>query len=767
MKLTASQNFKGFGTVLSFALGVLSFVLGCASPAWADHGKLASADRDAWINWDVSELVAAGLVPAPEKPVEQMTNLEVAELTASASRLYMAQADVNMLPPPLPTDSPAASDGPGLPGALSAEGPGDANKSLGDLVQEFRGELSAMGLEVDQLEDRITDEKTRNEVFATLQEDYLKRTGTEVGGSSRGYMYNYRGFGANSLYGPMGYNAAMYLEVDLKSVPIPSILFDARLRLWRSIGMYYQDPVQPPYQLRWISLTSYNDFGNFTAGDFFKSYTPLTLWSYDVPLYTMIEPTSFHRDRVDTEELVYMDQSPDWHFRGFEAETGKEWPKDPVLSGFKYQVMSGLMQEPGSTSGGSVFGSYYLGSQGSLGLFNHILDFTSTGLVLFNDPESANVPYQPNQPSTFPKQYVIGSVTSKTTIPLGDKADLSASMENAFSQYDDDLNNPQRVFKDWALLANGSLDVEGVHFTAKYMNNGPYFYSPGAQTNKYTPASGSPGYLSSNLGSEFSGLDSGLPGYLNQFVFQNVNRPFFAPYDRLSENFLPYGDASPNREGLVLGFSAEIGEKGWLKPQASYVVTGQEIQPNLVLNGAGTAAIPVDSQTNTTTPRVFGGYEGALSMDLAKAFDLNNQTYDVQVDYKHQTDDLGLGGVSPFTVNTLILAGDFNIPVHFLSTVVWSLAFERAQASGSEYVFGGNPETWASYSFYLDDSELGQYIYEPLNLTRQTLAFGAMLPLGDKIDFRADLFLTRYNWADIPTYDRQDQIWRFTYEAHF
>jgi hypothetical protein len=139
------------------------------------------------------------------------------------------------------------------------------------------------------------------------------------------------------------------------------------------------------------------------------------------------------------------------------------------------------------------------------------------------------------------------------------------------------------------------------------------------------------------------------------------------------------------------------------------------------------------------------------------------------VDYKHQTDNLGLGGAAPFTVNNLILAGDFNIPVHFMSTVVWSLAFEQAQSTGSEYVLSGqgNPPTLAEYSFYLDTPTLGTYAYTPLNLTRQTLAFGALLPLGDKIDFRADMFLTRYNWSDFKAYDRQDQIWRFTYEAHF
>ncbi|HVM33078.1 MAG TPA: hypothetical protein VMU88_08090 [bacterium] len=760
MKATAARKLK---------TALLALSLGSASPLWAAHGPLSSAQRDGWINWQAQELVDAGWVGAPDEPLEKMTNLQVAQLTAQAARrVLLAQADLNMLPPPLPSDHSASDAGPGLPAPLAAESPAGApamspNQSLQDLVQEFRGELAAMGVDLDKLEDRLADAQSRQALFASLQQDYLKRTGTDVSGSSRGYMYNYRGIGADAVYPPMGYNAAMFLEIDLKSVPVPDILFDARLRLWRSIGMYYQDPVQPSYQLRWISLTSYNDFGNILAGDFYKSYTPLTLWNYDVPLYTMIEPTSFHRVRRDTEELVYMDQTPHWHLRGVQFDTGKDWAQDPVLSGFKYQLMSGLMNEPGTTGGSAVFGSYYAGSQASLDLFQHILDLTATGLTLFDDSSSANVPYLASQPSTYPRSYEIASLTTQTTIPLADKADLMGSMENALSEYDDDYHNASRTFKDWALLAKGSLDVEGVHLSAKYLNNGPNFYSPGAQTNHYTPASGSPGYLSTNLGSEFSGLDSGLPGYLNQFVFQNVSRPFFAPYDRLSENFLPYGDASPNREGLILGFSAELGDKGWLKPQGSYVVSGQEIQPNLVLNAAGTAAVPVDGQTS---PRTFGGYEGALTLDFAKAFALDHQTYDLQADYKHQTDQLG-GGGNPFTVNSLILAGDFNLPLHFIDSVVWSVAFEQTQSTGSEEVSGGNPSTWASYPFYLDSGAIGSYSLTALNLTRQTLAFGAMLPLGDKIDFRADYFLTHFKWADVPAYDRNDQILRFTYEAHF
>ena len=79
----------------------------------------------------------------------------------------------------------------------------------------------------------------------------------------------------------------------------------------------------------------------------------------------------------------------------------------------------------------------------------------------------------------------------------------------------------------------------------------------------------------------------------------------------------------------------------------------------------------------------------------------------------------------------------------------------------------GSPPTYGEYSWALDSASLGQYTYMALNLTRQTLAFGLKLPLSDVINFRADYFVTTYNWTDQPSFDRTDQIWRFGYYVKF
>ena len=224
---------------------------------------------------------------------------------------------------------------------------------------------------------------------------------------------------------------------------------------------------------------------------------------------------------------------------------------------------------------------------------------------------------------------------------------------------------------------------------------------------------------------------------------------------------------------MVFGFSADIGKNGWLKPQASWIaplgtLQMHEIQANDVLNEAGTGAEAVDADTNTQTGRTFGGYEGALTVDLAKAMDLKDKTYQVSFDYKNQTTDLGIGAPL-FTVNSFIASLDFNPPIKGFDSLVFSVGYEYAKSSGSEYVLGGvgSPSTYANYPFYLDTTSLGSYAYTPLNITKTVLALGLMYPLTPAIRFRGDLFLNQYTWTDVPGYDRHDEIGRIACEASF
>ncbi len=722
------------------ALALLGLALSLSLPAFADHGPLASTQRDGWIDASLQELVLAGWVTRPDAPLGSLTNLEVAQLTAQAAQ------QVNALPP------------------SATPGTSAAGRSLNDLLDEFDVELSAMDIQVSQLEDRLNGAERLNEKLATLQAQYLRETGTQLSGSSRSYFDTYRGFGPNAIYGPMDFNDIFIADLKLRSVPVPFVLFDADIRMTRTIGFIYGDPITPNYDMRWLSLSSVNDVVDFTAGDFYRHYTPLTLWNNEVPVYTFIEPTSYYRARKDTEELVYMDHGPDWHLRGLQAATDQEVLDDPIFSSFHLQAMGGEL----STASIISFGNNYAGGEASLGLFADCMEIKGAGIMLWNDPGTEDLVYDPANPSTFARQYQVGSLSSSVAIPLQKGVTLTGSGEYAQSYYQDDSNNTATTYNDWAVLAHGGIDVEGVHLGVKYLSNGPDFFSPGAQTNQYSSLWGSnlPGYLSNN-----QNLDDGLFGYLNGYVFQNVSRPTFAAYDRMAENALPYGDATPNREGYVLGFSGDIGKGGWVKPQASYLLDMREIQPDYVLTGAGQDVLPVDSAKAQTNTRSFSGYEGALSLDMAKGISGLPPTCDVAFDYKHQETDLGLGA-PPFTVDTYIVCADAGpfpqIPL--LEGLTLSGAFEQAQSSGNEYTLDTgqeNPPVDAAYSAIVNNTFLGQYAYTPLNITRTSYAFGARCPIGTTFEIHADWFYNQYTWSDVPGFDRREQIWRLTYEVSF
>lgn len=711
---------------------VLGLLIALAGPALAAHGPMTTQTRDVWVDRALSDLVAAGWAAEPAKPLSELTNLEVAQLTKEAGETWMAQA----------------------PLAVPDSGQAAAGKSLEALVKEFKKELAVMDLKVRKLEDRLEAQKHLLDKFAKFQMDELKRTGTDLSGSSRGWLNAYRGFGPNAAYSPMDYNGIMTGDVVLKSVPVPFVLFTADLRMTRTIGLYYADPVTPQIDLRWLSLTNTNEICNLTAGDFLRHYTHLTLWNSEIPVFTFTEPTSYYRVRKDIENLDYLDQGPDWRLRGFELATDQKVDKDPIFSSFHAQAMAGELTSAGTFS----FASEYAGSQASIRFLDENVEVKGAGLLLFNDPDTANVPYIPSITTTFAHSYQIGSLSASVTLPIDQDLDVKGDVEYAGSRYQDDSNNSQSVVQDWALLANGSFDAFGAHLILKYLNNGPYFYSPGAQTNRFDPSGAGGTHL----------LDDGANGYLDNYVFRAVGRPSFSPYDRTVENMLPYGDSTPNRQGFILGFSGDLGKDGWLKPRASCALNLQEVQPNYVLDASGTSFLTVDTNAPTTQVRKFGGFEGALILDLAKALDNPLKTLSVSGDFKHETTDLGNGG-SLFQTDTLILALDAGpFPdVPLFEGLVLSGAFEQSRSQGSEYVLGGGTSTFAQYASYFDTGMLGQYVLSPLNLTRTSWSIGVQCPISRSIEVHGDFFTNQYTWPDIAGYDRRENIWRLTYVVSF
>jgi hypothetical protein len=302
---------------------------------------------------------------------------------------------------------------------------------------------------------------------------------------------------------------------------------------------------------------------------------------------------------------------------------------------------------------------------------------------------------------------------------------------------------------------------------------GPHYYAPGAQTLRFTPAvtAGVGAPLGYATGSE--GRDLGLLGYRNRHLFADIGRPEYAAYDRIDEAILPYGDATPNRQGFAAGLSAALGPRGWLKPRA-YYTAAEEIKPNWVLvpqmPPTPDSLVAVDSTTNTATPRTFTGLDAALELDLAALWE-KKTALGVGAEYKTQTSDLSYADLK---TDTMVAYLDVMPPHPWFKWADLTLAYRQVKSRGNEYGLGGT--TLAAYPFYGIPDDLGSYQFVAVDLTRTEIAFSLQYRLSKLAVLRGD-WVGRTDKTVVPgnallsipdmTVKTRGQTWRMMYEASF
>lgn len=698
------MRMNGFKTLLT-----LASLFAVGAPAFAAHGKLGTSDRDAWINDDLSKLASDGFARLNGPDAAGLTNLQVAQLTKEAAALYLAQA------------------------APGAEKPVEsAEDRLKRLVEEFKVELSALGMDLPEWEDRLAQLAGRNEEIEKLQEEYAKRTGTQIGGVSKGFF-------DKTTQSPniASINANGFVELQLKSVPVPDLFFDGRFRTTWTYGQYFDAPT---VELRWIQLSAFVDKSSFLVGDHYESYTPLTLWNFQPSDYGIYVPISYRRSDQDDAELHYLDHGPDRHFRGFQGSFLPELGQGAKES-LRIKAMGGRID---AESAGTL-GSYYGGGQATLSLFDGLGTLEAEGLLLWNDRSTSGLAYSPGTPATYEREYRVGSLRPALKWAVAPETTLSASLEWAGAKYQNDLQDPKRNLEDWALLGRSSLDLSIFHAGIKYLNVGPFYYSPGAQTAQ----------------SAYSAPASWT--YANQFAFQGLGSPAYSAYSRLDENIFPYGDATPNREAWVGNLSAELGREGWIKPQVQGTLA-RELQANFVQGGSPNPPAAEDLSGTIFPIRHFTGLEGVLGMELAKPLGLTDRTFNIAADYKWQKTDLN-GGLEGLTVSRLTAGTDFNLPIPGFESLLASVGLTLGWSNGSEFSSAVGSAA-ASYPFYLD-TPLSSYLYQRMDVNWDRLVFGLLCPLSKSVAMKADLFIDHYDWNGVALYPKGRHFLRFTYEADF
>ena len=386
------------------------------------------------------------------------------------------------------------------------------------------------------------------------------------------------------------------------------------------------------------------------------------------------------------------------------------------------------------------------------------------------DPSNSVYSYSSTEPSTWAHQYIISSFKPTLMIGLGRDVYIGLQEENAISTYQDNILNDSTSTSDWALNVDPYLQMGDSKITFHYIDVGPYFYSPMAQTrqdNGITPSTTpDTGYL--------TGVNGYVPGFAlfqtpiqSQFFLQNVPRAggIFGYYDRTMDNTFPYGLATPNREGVGLDLDIETMKKKSLKIKGSaYLV--QEIIGNYVVNDAGTGYTALDPAPNGAAPvRNFTYINFGPSFDLGPNIGLETPLeIGTNVRYEQTTSIVG-------TLNSWDLWGEIRVGIVKEWEVNLALGVQSANGTEEGLVINGVQTPLARYSYVFENTDLGSY-----------KAFTANESIGDYLlstSFRFDRNSTLYLDYDLSsgngletvvgniTGTLQNQFIGLTYEVKF
>jgi hypothetical protein len=344
-------------------------------------------------------------------------------------------------------------------------------------------------------------------------------------------------------------------------------------------------------------------------------------------------------------------------------------------------------------------------------------------------------------------------------VGLGGDFYIGGTMEYANSRYQDDKQGPNRVFNDFALLGGPYLQFGNSRVSLNYLNVGPYYYSPLAQTRQDAVTNLSNpsalGYL--NTPDLFS------PLLRNQYFLLNLPRAsgIFGFYDRTQDNTFPYGLATPNRQGFGGELDVKALDKNSLKVKGGVYFT-QEISGNLVVNSGGTGFVPVDGPTGSITVPL----RNFVYINLGPSFNLGpyltgfDRDLELGTNVRYERTNSALG-----TLTSLWIMGGARVDV----LPVWeiSAAYSWQNAQGTEAGYNGT--LWARYSYLYDNSDLGAYTPVTINGTNQSIRLTNAVKVNRNSTIYLDTDWTSGNLLSlIPTQGTFNNLFgEVTYEIRF
>ena len=542
-----------------------------------------------------------------------------------------------------------------------------------------------------------------------------------------------------------------YLDLEPTGSIGKQIHWDSIIRLGTSAlpltGDYYQNGLGYDYlTFRRIAIDFSPDFMTLNIGDFEESYTPFTLWNRNnLDLAYKPEPIA----RMDAEQKYesFFDNEPAWPFRGVRLGTALGWPEFSIVdrfsvSGFAHMIRAGFNDYSG---GGWLFNSnnsaqqinfypdFIFGGQAELKskkiyagdlslqasvkaygvILDEFLDPTQTGpnTVVGPPPPGGLGPGGPQvylydyyNPNSWAHQYRIGSIRPEFKVGLGGDAYIGAQYEGAFSSYQDDKTDQARTISDFAVMASPYLQIGTSKVTFNYLNVGPYYYSPLAQTRQdvLLPTSSA----STVVGLPGMGLYSAPLKSL--FFLTDVPRPggnngFYGFYDRTQDNVFPYGLGTPNRQGVGMDVDIKALKGDALKIAGSAYFL-QEITGNLVVNQAGSTFTGLDTLPNGKVPvRKFTYVNLGPSFDIGPSIGLKTPL-ELGTNIRFEQTNSLIGTLTDTWILGGVRAGIFS-----WWEVSAAYGVQTMKGTDSGYVIGTYQTTLARYSYLFNNVDLGHY----------------------------------------------------------
>jgi hypothetical protein len=541
---------------------------------------------------------------------------------------------------------------------------------------------------------------------------------------------------------------------------------------------------------RWIALHFSPDFMQVDLGDFYESYTPLTLWNRDnLDLYYKPEPIARGDDQYKYES--FFNHEPDWPFRGIRLGTALGWPDSNILdrfkiSGFVHMISNGFddwpnngflfspNQTPSSTANSAgdtnFFTDFIYAGQTDLELRKWFLGDMSVQLSmkaylvildeLFNPnlttdylnydsghPGYSAAPvneyiYNKFDPNTWAHQYRISSFKPEMKIGFGGDVYLGAQYEGSFAEYQDDKTNQARTVSDFAIFANPYLQFDDSKITFDYLNVGPNYYSPLAQSRQdfITPLSGTSttalpgaGIFTAPLRGQYFLIDQRTVSGSTPIDYIDVPRAnaIYSFYDRTQDNVFPYGLATPNRQGIGFDFDLKsMPDKAFKLPGAVYFLS--EISGNLVVNSAGNGFTVVDALPNGAAPnRSFVYINVGPSYDFGPALQVKTP-FELGTNIRYEQTNSQAGTLTDFWWLTGIRVGLFNW---------WDMTAAAGikSAVGSDMGYAGT--TLARYSYMYNNQDAGTYSVFTVNDAVTDLMFSTTFSLDSHSKLHFDYSL--------------------------